>query len=82
LNIACPARQQVYSAAELRTMQDVITLSIFAIYATLYLSETLTINHGAGFVLIGLWAQSLCTRGSSSVIAACVRPQQPLNIAP
>lgn len=42
----------VYSTAELKTMQEVITLAVFAGFSVLYLGERLTINHGIGFALI------------------------------
>jgi uncharacterized protein (DUF486 family) len=42
----------VYSTAELKTMQEVITLIVFAIFSVLYLGEKFTINHGVGFALI------------------------------
>jgi len=54
-SLAVPANRighQVYSAAELKTMQEVITLAIFAIFSVVYLGETLTINHAVGFTLI------------------------------
>ena len=34
----------VYSAAELKTMQEVITLSVFAAFSVLYLGERITLN--------------------------------------
>src|SRR6476620_4339137 len=42
----------VYSAAELKTMQEVITLSVFAAFSVFYLGERLTLNHAVGFALI------------------------------
>jgi uncharacterized protein (DUF486 family) len=42
----------VYAAAELKTMQEVITVVVFAGFSVLVLKEPLTINHGIGFVLI------------------------------
>ena len=42
----------VYSAAELKTMQEVITLSVFAAFSVLYLGERITLNHVVGFGLI------------------------------
>lgn len=42
----------VYSAAELKTMQEVITLSVFAVFSILYLGESVTLNHMIGFGLI------------------------------
>lgn len=46
-----------YSAAELKTIQEVITLVVFAGFSVLVLKEPLTINHGVGFGLIvaGAW---------------------------
>ena len=46
----------VYSAAELKTIQEVITLSVFAVFSVLYLKEAITWNHLAGFALIALGA--------------------------
>ncbi|MBX3499309.1 MAG: DMT family protein [Alphaproteobacteria bacterium] len=45
-----------YSAAELKTMQEVITLAVFAVFSVLYLKETLTLNHVIGFAFIALGA--------------------------
>ena len=58
--LAVPANRighQVYSAAELKTMQEVITLVAFAVFAVTYLGEKLTMNHAVGFALIaaGAW---------------------------
>ncbi|MCG7506607.1 DMT family protein [Mesorhizobium retamae] len=53
--LAVPANRignQVYSAAELKTMQEVITLTVFAVFSVLYLKESLTWNHAIGFALI------------------------------
>ena len=41
-----------FSTAELKTMQEVITLLIFAGFSVFFLGERLTINHGIGFALI------------------------------
>lgn len=52
---AVPANRlghQYYSAAELKTMQEVITLSVFVIFSVFYLGESITVNHIIGFVLI------------------------------
>lgn len=52
---AVPANRighQVYSAAELKTIQEVVTLVIFAGFSVWVLKEPLTINHGIGFALI------------------------------
>lgn len=53
--LAVPANRighAVYSAAELKTMQEVITLVVFAVFSTTYLKEALTFQHFAGFALI------------------------------
>lgn len=57
--LAVPANRwghQVYSTAELKTMQEVITLVVFAGFSVLYLREPLTINHLIGFACIALGA--------------------------
>ena len=41
-----------FSAAELKTIQEVISLTIFGIFSTVYLGESLTWNHAIGFALI------------------------------
>ena len=56
---AIPANRighQIYSAAELKTMQEVITLAVFAAFSVIYLKEALTWNHAVGFGLIALGA--------------------------
>ncbi|MGN6146479.1 DMT family protein [Mesorhizobium sp. 8] len=53
--LAVPANRigsQVYSAAELKTIQEVVTLTVFAVFSVLYLKESLTWNHAIGFALI------------------------------
>ena len=45
-----------YSGAELKVMQEVITLTVFAVFSATYLGERLTLNHAVGFALIGLGA--------------------------
>ncbi len=57
--LAVPANRighAVYSAAELKTIQEVISLSVFMLFAVFYLGEKLTWNHGVGFGLIALGA--------------------------
>lgn len=57
--LAVPANRYghaVYSAAELKTMQEVITLIVFAVFSITYLKEPLTLNHAVGFVLIAAGA--------------------------
>ena len=57
--LAVPANRYgsaVYSPAQLKTIQEVITLVIFAAFSTLYLKETLTLSQGFGFTLIAAGA--------------------------
>jgi hypothetical protein len=46
-----------FSAAELKTIQEVITLSVFAVFSVFYLREPLGWNHlaGFGFIALGAW---------------------------
>lgn len=53
--LAVPANRlghTVYSAAQLKTLQEVITLLVFAVFSIFFLGEKLTINHFVGFALI------------------------------
>ena len=57
--LAVPANRLgalVYTPAQLKTMQEVITLVVFAVFSVLYLKETFTLNHLVGFTLIALGA--------------------------
>jgi uncharacterized protein len=57
--LAVPANRighEAYSAAQLKTMQEVITLSVFVLFSVFYLKEAITLNHVAGFVLIAAGA--------------------------
>jgi uncharacterized protein (DUF486 family) len=57
--LAVPANRvghAVYSAAELKTIQEVITLVVFAAFSVLYLEEPLGWNHALGFTLIAAGA--------------------------
>ena len=45
-----------FSAAELKTIQEVITLFVFAIFSVFFLKEPLTWNHILGFGFIALGA--------------------------
>ncbi len=57
--LAVPANRighRVYSAAELKTMQEVITLVVFAGFSVLVLKEPLGWNHAIGFGLIAAGA--------------------------
>ena len=57
--LAVPANRwgsAVYSAAQLKTIQEVITLIVFAVFSVLYLKEPLGWNHALGFALIAVGA--------------------------
>ena len=41
-----------FSAAELKAIQEIVSLSVFAVFSALYLGETLRWNHFVGFALI------------------------------
>jgi uncharacterized protein (DUF486 family) len=45
-----------YTAAELKTIQEVISLTIFSGFAVFVLGEKLTLNHAVGYSLIALGA--------------------------
>jgi uncharacterized protein (DUF486 family) len=65
--LAVPANRighQVYSAAELKTMQEVITLVVFAIFSVVVLKEAFTLKHGIGFALIALGAGVIFYKGA------------------
>ena len=56
---AVPANRyghEVYSTAELKAMQEVITLVVFAGFSVVILKEPLTLNHFVGFAFIALGA--------------------------
>ena len=46
----------VYSAAQLKTMQEAITLAVFAVFSVTYLGEQLRWNHAAAFACLVLAA--------------------------
>jgi len=57
--IAVPANRMGrawYSTAELKTIQEVITLLVFAVFSVTYLGEKLTANTLVGFALIAAGA--------------------------
>jgi uncharacterized protein (DUF486 family) len=49
-------RQRRLRAGELTTIQEVITLVVFAVFTTVYFNEPLSLTQGAGFALIALGA--------------------------
>ncbi len=57
--LAVPANRigrAVYSTAELKTMQEVITLCVFILFSMFFLREPIGWNHLLGFALIALGA--------------------------
>lgn len=57
--LAVPANRYgsaIYTAAQLKTMQEVITLLVFAVFSILYLNQPITWNYAIGFALIGVGA--------------------------
>ena len=57
--LAVPANRwgnAVYTAAQLKTMQEVITLLVFAAFSVFYLQQAITWNHVVGFALIAAGA--------------------------
>lgn len=57
--LAVPANRigsSVYSAAQLKAIQEVATLTIFAIFSMAYLGQRITWNHLIGFALIAAGA--------------------------
>lgn len=64
--LAVPANRigyRVYSAAELKTIQEVVTLTVFVLFSAVYLKEMPTWNHAIGFALIAAGA-TFIFRGS------------------
>lgn len=57
--LAVPANRigrAVYSPAELKAMQEVITLAVFVAFSVTWLKEPITLNHLVGFGLIAAGA--------------------------
>jgi uncharacterized protein len=57
--LAVPANRYgstIYSPAQLKTMQEVITLVVFAVFSVLYLKASFTLNHLVGFALVAAGA--------------------------
>ena len=57
--LAVPANRigyGTYSAAELKTIQEVVSLTVFVCFSVTVLGERLSWNHAIGFGLIGLGA--------------------------
>ena len=53
--LAVPANRighQVYSTAQLKTLQEIITLLVFAVFAVTYLGDSLRWNHMVAFMFL------------------------------
>lgn len=46
----------VYSSAELKIIQEIVTLTVFVGFSTFYLKEAITVNHLIGFALMAAGA--------------------------
>ncbi|WP_375394917.1 DMT family protein [uncultured Sphingomonas sp.] len=67
--LAVPANRigsAVYSAAQLKAIQEVITLTIFAGFSVLYLGQRITWNHAIGFALIAAGAFFVFRSGTAA----------------
>ena len=57
--LAVPANRigyGVYSPAEPKTIQEIITFAVFAVFSIFYLKQAITVNHLIGFSLIAAGA--------------------------
>jgi uncharacterized protein (DUF486 family) len=57
--MAVPANRwgsAVYTTAQLKTIQEVITLLVFAVFSIVYLKEAFTWNYAVGFAFIAVGA--------------------------
>ena len=57
--MAVPANRwgsEVFTTAQLKTIQEIVTLLVFAGFSVLYLKEPITWNYAVGFVLIAAGA--------------------------
>ena len=53
--LAVPANRighQVYSAAQLKTLQEIITLLVFGVFSVTYLGESMRWNHMVAFMFL------------------------------
>ncbi len=57
--LAVPANRWgsgVYSPVQLKTIQEIVTLIVFAVFSVVYLGERFTFNHALGFSFLVLAA--------------------------
>lgn len=53
--LAVPANRwgsAVYSTVQLKTIQEIVTLAVFALFSIFYLGERFSWNHGIGFLFL------------------------------
>jgi uncharacterized protein (DUF486 family) len=70
------------SGAQLKTIQEVITLAVFVVFAVTYLKEPLKWNVVVGFVFVAIGAAFVFepwNRAAAAAPAAAVQPAQSAN---
>jgi len=70
--LAVPANRlgrATYSPAELKAMQEVITLCVFSVFSVAWLKAPFTLNHAVGFALIAAGAFVVFRGPFSQVLA-------------
>ena len=78
--MAVPANRfgsAVYTTAQLKTMQEVITFAVFAVFSFFYLREPITLSQGFGFALIAAGAFFVFHRVRVSHLAGARRRMRP-----
>jgi uncharacterized protein (DUF486 family) len=64
--LAVPANRigsMVYSPAQLKTIQEIVTLTVFAVFTVTYLGDSLRWNHVVGFAFLAAAAFFLFYKG-------------------
>ena len=86
---AVPANRMgnaVYSPAELKSIQEVITLIVFAGFTAIYFREPLTLIQGAGFAFIALGAvlvfkgNACRAQATGRIITSACDPERKLTV--
>jgi uncharacterized protein (DUF486 family) len=75
--LAVPANRigsAVYSPAEPKTIQEVITLIVFACFTAVYFDEPLNWTQAAGFALIALCSTAKPEQSAAASISGGLRP--------
>ncbi len=66
--LAVPANRmgaQYFTLAELKTIQEVVTLIVFTVIAVVFFNQSLTWHHGIGFILIATGAAFIFHAGKA-----------------